>query len=184
MPYFSRLLFNKVKDSAEFVIGRFEDAVATPQAGAYAPLEFIQVKLKKDGKKVYIPFEYVENLGGNNISLKNIFKNIPVHKDVGEEVIHLKNDILDQQIVDLAGARVVRVNDLRIGIFENRMSVLGIDVSFKGLLRRLGLEGLDVFNVLKVNLIDWRQTQPVQGSLRLNMVAANLSKLHPADLAN
>lgn len=184
MPYFSHLLKSKVKDSAEFIIGKLEDMVVRPQAGAYAPLEFIQVKLKRDGKSIYVPYEFVENLGNRFISLKNTFKNIPAQKEIDKEVIHLKMDILDQQIVDLAGARVVRVNDLRIGNFEEKMCVLGIDVSTKGLLRRLGLEDLDVFNVLKVHLIDWRQTQPVHGSLRLNIVSANLSKLHPADLAN
>jgi len=184
MPYFSHLLKSKVKDSAEFVIGKLSDMVVMPKIGEYAPLEFIQVRLKKNGHTAYIPYEYVENLGSRAISLKNTFKSIPAQPEVGEEAIHLKKNILDQQIVDLAGARVVRVNDLRLGNFEGKMCALGIDVSFKGLLRRVGLDDLDIFNVLKVNLIDWRQTQPVQGFLRLNIVSANLSKLHPADLAN
>jgi len=76
------------------------------------------------------------------------------------------------------------VNDLRLGNFEGEMSVLGIDVSFKGLLRRLGLGWFDFLNFMKVNLIDWREAQPVHGSLKLDTISKNLNKLHPADLAN
>lgn len=184
MPYLSHLLKTKVKDSAENTIGRLEDIIVMPKNGEYAPLEFIQVKLKKGGKKIYIPFAYVENLGSRFISLKNIFKSIAAQKEINGDFVRLKKNILDQQIVDLVGARVVRVNDLRLGNFEGKMCALGIDVSTKGLLRRLGIEDLDFLNILKVHLIDWRQTEPVQGFLRLNIASANLNKLHPADLAN
>jgi Mg/Co/Ni transporter MgtE len=84
----------------------------------------------------------------------------------------------------MGGARVVRVNDLKLGVFEGSMSVLGIDISFKGLLRRLGLTFIDFFKMMPSNLIDWRQAHPIKGALRLDTVSQNLTKLHPADLAN
>lgn len=183
MPYFSHLLNSSVRDSADTIVGRLEDITITPEVGAYTPLDFLLIKTKKNKKHAYIPYAHVENLGSATISLKNIFANIKTQTTVPKPAVHLKRDILDQQIVDMAGARVVRVNDLRLGNFEGRMCVLGIDISSKGLLRRLGLEGLDIFDVLKVNLIDWRQSQPVKGFLRLNIVSKDLNKLHPADLA-
>ncbi len=184
MPYFSHLLNSLVRDSADNIVGRLEDMVITPQVGEYNPVDFILLKTKKNKKLAYLPYEYVENLGSMTISLKNIFANIPVTTAAPKESVRLKRDILDQQIVDMKGARVVRVNDLRLGDFEGQMCVLGIDISTRGLLRRLGLESLDVFDVFKVNLIDWRQSQPVKGFLRLNIVSKDLNKLHPADLAH
>ena len=64
------------------------------------------------------------------------------------------------------------------------MLVLGIDVSFRGLLRRLGVSWLDILDLFKVNLIDWRKAQPVEGVLKLDSVSKDLTRLHPADIAN
>jgi magnesium transporter len=64
------------------------------------------------------------------------------------------------------------------------MCVLGIDISFLGLIRRLGLDRLDFLKVLKVHLIDWRQTKFVRRYLKLDTLSRDLNRLHPADLAN
>lgn len=184
MPYFSRLLKIKVKDSGDNVVGRLEDILIKPEVGGYAPLEYLVIKRPHRQTAALVPYRYVGTLSREEITLNTVFAKLPAESTEPESLVHLKQAILDQQIVDVAGARVVRVNDLRIGVFESRMCVLGIDVSGKGLLRRLGLERVDFLNVLKVRLIDWRQTQPVKGFLRLNVVSKNLKKLHPADLAN
>jgi Mg/Co/Ni transporter MgtE len=100
--------------------------------------------------------------------------------------LSLKRDLLDKQIVDVAGTRVVRVNDLRIGTFENKMCVLGIDPSFRGLLRRLGLAGTFLARPFDVKLIDFREASLLEGNaaLQLSTAEEKLSRLHPADLAN
>ena len=102
------------------------------------------------------------------------------------QFVYLKKEVLDKQIVDVAGTRVVRVNDLRIGNFENKVCVLGIDSSFKGLLRRLGLAGSFLGKPFTVSLIDWRQATLVDSKkgLELNTAAEDLRHLHLADLAN
>jgi len=184
MPYLSQLLDNKIMDSADTVIGRLEDILVMPKPNEYVPLEFLVVKVKGKKEFDYIPYEYVETFTSNEISLKFLAKKIPFQKTVDEKFLHLRKHVFDQQIVDLSGARVVRVNDLRIGNFSGEMCVLGIDVSTKGLLRRLKIEWLDLFDLLKVHLIDWREAQPLQGSLKLDKVVENLQHLHPADLAN
>jgi magnesium transporter len=43
---------------------------------------------------------------------------------------------------------------------------------------------LDFLDLLKVHLIDWRQAQTIHGTLKLETLTQNISKLHPADLAN
>ena len=184
MLYVSQLLDNKILDAADTVIGKLEDVLVNPIPNAYTPLEFLVVKLKGKKDLDYIPFEYVETFTRNEISLKFLTKKIPFQKAVADNFLFLKRDVLDQQIVDLSGARVVRVNDLRLGNFGKEMCVLGIDVSTRGLLRRINMAWLDVFDVLKVHLIDWRDAQPLHRSLQLHTIAQNLVKLHPADLAN
>ncbi len=182
MAYLSKVLHTKIKDSADQTVGRLKDIVITPASGAYAPLHFLWVQ-SRGRRDFFVPYEYVENIGRDEIALKSPRAAIALAEPSGE-YIFLVRDVLDQQIVDVEGARVVRVNDLRLGLFENKMCVLGIDISFKGILRRLGIAALDVLGLFKVNLIDWRKTQPVKGMLKLDTVSKDLVRLHPADLAN
>ncbi|MDO8509976.1 MAG: CBS domain-containing protein, partial [bacterium] len=156
------------------------------KSSEYSPLEYLVVK-PRTGKidKLYIPYSYVENFNTKEISLSGTLSKINtslIGKE--DEWVPLNRDVMDEQIVDVSGARVVRVNDLRLKVFQDKMSVVGIDVSFKGLLRRLGWEWIDFADLLKVNLIDWRHSQPVRGILKLDTAADNLRRLHPADLAN
>lgn len=184
MLYLSQLLNKKVYDSADNVVGWLTDALISPKQGEYSPLEYLLVKLRGNKELVYIPYEYVETLSPSDISLRVLFDKVPTEKTVSDKYLMLHKYVLDQQIVDMAGARVVRVNDLRLGNFDNVMCVLGIDVSTRGLVRRLGLDRFGLFDFLKINLIDWREAQPVHGSLKLDTIAENLNRLHPADLAN
>ncbi|MFA6486467.1 MAG: CBS domain-containing protein [Candidatus Magasanikbacteria bacterium] len=182
MLYLSQTLNSRVEDNANARIGRLKDILVEIKPGAYSPLAFLLVRNKK-GDDLFIPFDYCENLSPHLVSLKASFEKITLATP-SNNCIYLNRDVLDQQIVDVDGARVVRVNDISLGIFENKMCVLGVDVSFKGILRRLGFEWVDVFGWAKVHLIDWRKTQSVKGVLKLDTISKDLTKLHPADLAN
>lgn len=184
MPYLSQLLDSKIKDSADAVVGKLKDILVVSKQGQYVPLKFLVVQLKKHKKLSYVPYDFVENFSNKEITFNTLLRKIPARDSVPGHYLFLKRDVLDQQIVDMAGVRVVRVNDLRIGNFEGEMCVLGIDISTKGLMRRIGVEWLDFFDVLDVNLIDWRQMQPLHGGLKLDTISKNLNRLHPADLAN
>lgn len=183
MFYLSQILGDKIKDSSDKVVGKIKDLVVKQGSGVYSPIEFVLIKEKKTKKECLIPYKYVENLGGKELTLKTLYCNITTEK-VMDHYLYLDRDIFDQQIVDLDGVRIVRVNDLKLGVFQDRICVLGIDVSFKGLLRRLGLERIDFLNILKTYLIDWRKAQPIHGHLQVKSIAQDLVKLHPADLAN
>ena len=183
MLYFSQILNSKIEDSSDKVVGRLKDILVKPEHGQYPPLGFLLVK-GRDKSEFLVPYEYVENLSREEITLKKRFETIEVKTGEQEGYVNLNKDVLDQQIVDVAGARVVRVNDLKLGAAGDVMSVLGIDVSTRGLMRRLGLTWLDIFHLLKVHLIDWRKAQPIKGQVHLSMMAKNLNHLHPADLAN
>lgn len=182
MLYLSELLHSKVIDSSDELVGRLVDITIRPATAEYPSLQFLVVRRRGVGE-VFIPYEYVSNASRGSITLKTLIKSIIPGVPADNE-IRLKRDVLDQQIVDVEGARVVRVNDLRLGVFENQTSVLGIDVSFKGILRRLGVSRLDVFSIIKVQLIDWRKAQVVGRVLKLDTISKDLTRLHPADLAN
>lgn len=182
MLYLSQIIGGRVEDSADKKIGRLKDILVKPKAGSYAPLVFLLVQAHAG--EFFVPYEFVENLSRGDISLKTLYSKLPVDAIPPADCLYLERDVMDQQIVDTDDARVVRVNDLKLGVFGSQMCVLGIDVSIKGIMRRLGVVWLDVFNLFKVNFIDWRNTHPVKGTLKLDTMSKNLMRLHPADLAN
>lgn len=186
MPYISELLDNTISDSSDATVGKLEDILISPKEGNFAPLAFLMIKTVA-GETRFMPYEAVGNFTSSKISLKNLFNNLALAQlPPNQPFVYLKREVLDKQIVDVGGTRVVRVNDLRIGNFENKMCVLGIDASFRGLLRRLGLGESFLAKPFTVKLIDWRQAKLLEGSapLQLNTAAETLSQLHPADLAN
>jgi CBS domain-containing protein len=101
-------------------------------------------------------------------------------------------DLLDKQIVDVNGVKVVRVNDIKLEGYESEALLIAVDVGIRGILRRLGIErrGEDILSLFKVtipqNLISWNYIQPLQPkltALTLTVPRQMLSELHPADIA-
>lgn len=181
MIFFSSLLGVPVIDRAGSRLGKLQDIAVSIKMGEYDPLLFLLVK--KRGAVDWISYDYVENLGKEGISLKGISERIS-RAEPNPKLNLLRRDVLDQQIIDVEGARVVRVNDLQLSVVDKIMSVIGIDISFKGLLRRLGVAGMDIFDSLPIKLIDWRGAYTLKGAVQIPSAAEQLVHLHPADLAN
>jgi len=105
----------------------------------------------------------------------------------------LKDALLDKQIVDTHGAKVLRVNDLQFLTARQSLHLVHVDVGFRGLMRRSGLEkAVDVFlhglfdYDLPNQFISWKFVQPISSPdlLRLKIAQDRLSRIHPADLAD
>ena len=114
----------------------------------------------------------------------------PYEPAAGE--LRLGEQLLDRQIVDAEGRRVVRVNDIQIARVGDAFCVIGVDVGAAGLLRRLGLESASktLLSLFKTStpetIIPWEDVAPLQmqGPLRLRISGEKISKLHPADIAS
>jgi CBS domain-containing protein len=102
-------------------------------------------------------------------------------------------DLLDKQIVDANGVKVVRVNDIKLEGLEADAVVVAVDVGMRGILRRLGMERLgdDFLKLFRTHLpytlISWNFIQPLQpklSNIALTVPRQMVSELHPADLAD
>src|ERR1700704_4069796 len=113
-------------------------------------------------------------------------------------VLLLKRDLLDQQIIDVHGRKVVRVNDVELDSTPVNshlvLSVVAVDVGARGAIRRLtkGLVPAFTLRTLLVKIpprvipwayVDLLETDPAR-RVKLKIVYEGLSKLHPADIAN
>jgi magnesium transporter len=115
--------------------------------------------------------------------------------ELGPEDVSLRDLLWDKQIVDVEGAKVVRVNDIHLLIGE-RQWVVHVDVGFSGLLRRLGWEKTvkpvvkSLGKPIQDDLISWKFVQPVESEaarvapVRLTVGAQKLNELHPGELAD
>ena len=95
--------------------------------------------------------------------------------------VYLARDILDKQIVDTQGRRVVKVNDLKLAQVRGVARLLGADISFWAFFRRL------LPFRFNERLVTWNYVQPVDQDpheVHLRVPQTSLSDLHPADLAD
>ncbi|HQH26681.1 MAG TPA: CBS domain-containing protein, partial [Oligoflexia bacterium] len=110
---------------------------------------------------------------------------------LGEQDLLLVRDVIDKQLIDTNGVRVVRVNDLQLVCVSQHFYVANVDIGGLGLLRRLGLAE-PVQNVakrvgkdLRSSVISWEDVELLSGDrrIRLKVPGDKISELHPADLA-
>lgn len=101
-----------------------------------------------------------------------------------EKDFFLSEDLLDKQVIDVDGRRVVRVNDV---LLENNgeLKVMGIDVGPWGILRRLGADKFFPLP-LKSKTLPWSLIQAFDyqtGAIQLRISQNRLNTFHPAEIA-
>ncbi|MEK7392177.1 MAG: CBS domain-containing protein [Fibrobacterota bacterium] len=108
-----------------------------------------------------------------------------------DDLVQLRKHLMDRQIVDLDGAKVVRVNDVRLAHVREGLFLVAVDVSFTAILRRLGMELLarKLFDgKVLPRYIPWSEVQAfvpsTGGAVRLASSADRLKTLHPSELAD
>jgi magnesium transporter len=118
------------------------------------------------------------------VSLSNIDHN---------HTMFLAESVMDKQIVDINGRKLVRVNDVRLVLIPSGAFVIAVDVGVEGLLRRLGVARPIKKLLQRINLslpskfILWDEVEAVNISssgIKLSSPYAKLHTLHPSDLAD
>lgn len=169
-------------------IGKLHDLIMIP--GEHFP-EISQLLVQTHDKILSAPWQRVTLFNHFVISVTGALQSIPEYRQREGDVL-LKRDLLDRQIVDVNGAKVVRVNDLKLKSFKDKLCVAAVDVGLRGLLRRMGYERIGervatfFERQLPHHLISWDYVQLLGSNLsRLTLTVARdqLKEIHPADLA-
>jgi CBS domain-containing protein/sporulation protein YlmC with PRC-barrel domain len=186
--YLSEILKKDVVDQFGRKLGALWDLSIVP--GTELP-SVTRLILRKGRQLLEVPVQYLQ-LFNRFVITVDLSEANPVVYKFKEGDILVKKHILDKQIVDVNGAKVVRVNDLKLGEADGNVCVVGIDVGPNGILRRIdggGLiqKALVAFNKpIKENIIGWNYLQTMDPQLRhltLNIAKKQLGELHPSDLA-
>jgi magnesium transporter len=185
MIFVSQLINAVVIDDRQENVGRVKDILIKEREKDGYP-EVIGIFVKHRGKEVFIAYKFIEVLGFGEVTL-NMAECWENDYELSAGEILLVRDVLDQQIFDVGGIRVVRVNDVELIHVDGKYILVGIDISNRALLRRLGIGNFPIFRRVESQYLDWKNVSFVKapaGSLQLKMSKAKLKKLHPADIAN
>jgi len=193
----SELLGATVYDPSGAVGGRVREVTLAPQEDRSRIASLI-VKTKS-GNRV-LPFAAISAINGGIKASTAAGEWLPVNGTEG--LFLLERDLLDQQVIDINGRKVVRVNDVDLQIEAQKgtasshpvLRVQSVDVGAKGAVRRL-LRGVAPKAALQVllgripprtipwNFIDVIETDPAR-RVKLKISHDGLAKLHPADIAD
>ena len=189
--FVSEFLGERVFDVARLPVGKIRDFVVA--TGERSPFPRITGLLLSDRFEMFIlPWEDVaifqRNAVRTTLSRSNVLHRAPL-----EDEIFLAKDLLDKQIVDINGVKVVRVNDLKLDILKGDLVLTAADVGIRGIVRRVFGAGITPRGgrfsdaSLPARLIPWDSMQPLHPKLdrlETTLPQEKLARLHPADIAD
>lgn len=193
--YLSRILGKKVFNADAKPIGTIKDLLidSDPSNHSLDRPMVLGAKLKTGKSFQIYSFQFFQ--------IKKIKGRIKVicHQPEQLEPVKINNSlflagsILDKQIVDINGHKVVRVNDIRMARISEGTFALAVDIGVDGLLRRIGIEGFfdmlfSFFNVdIPNEFILWEDLAAIDSAnsnIKLSNSYRKLQNLHPSDLAD
>src|SRR6266571_450245 len=214
MIFLSTLLRKSIYDIEGRRLGSLRDIYVTlHETFPVVTALVVHSSMGNSNADMLIPWSQVDSLEEPQIHLTVKQSQIHTYTPQPDELL-LRRDILDKQIVDTQGFRVVKVNDLKLAQIKKTVRLVGVDISLSGLLRRLGLLAPVelVGRVLPVHLpertITWNYVEPIQveragtgqltpalagagagaagvvSQVQLSVSHTKLADLHPADIAD
>lgn len=187
MLYFSELVNKKVYTEDRIKVGELKDFIFLISENPVVTKIVIRTH---SAEKIIVSTDYLLKVDDSLIIEKEYLSSY-----LEENELYLVKNLLDKQIIDLKGNKIVRVNDVALNQDKNKLIVAGVDVGFLGLIRRLRFLGGD--NVYKFfsrfsirptsQFLSWADIQPLElmrGQVKLRKKEEKLKKVRPEDLAD
>ncbi len=193
--YLSRIIGQKVFDTNGNYIGTVRDLLVDPDPSNYTTGHPVVngIKIRKNKHNEFYSFQ--------NFRVEKVDGNISVICDElvalsAEQINHnlyLAEAVLDNQIVDLNGRKLVRVNDVRLVTVTGGTFAVAVDIGIEGLLRRIGIVKPVKFmfslfgGTIPSKFILWEDVETIDFSnlnIKLSKSYTKLQTLHPSDLAD
>jgi CBS domain-containing protein len=189
MLFLSQLIRRPVRDRVGETFGTVRDLIVA-LGERYPPVTGLMVRVA-GGRDIFLPWTDVEEIDRTGARLHTSSIDITTFRQRSHE-IRLWLDLLDKQIVDVEGRKIVRVNDIQLAPVDGRLRLIAVDVGMAGILRRLGLSGpgerlARALRLEAEKYIEWEDVDPVESSvssLKLRVPHEALGTLHPADVAH
>jgi len=175
MVYLSQLLNKKVYFNHR-VFGEMVDFAVLESSQAPTVSKIV---VKRKGKKITISPSFI-SIKQNGAILTT--DNVPF-LPFDERDFYLNEDLLDKQVIDIDGKRLVRVNDMLLDD-STELKVVGISIGISGIIRRLGLA-----KVIKVQpkILPWQMIEAFDyqtGNVKISLTQSKLHSMHPSEIAD
>lgn len=187
MYYFSELVNKKVVNDNNKTIGHLKDFLFLAEESPKITKIFVK---KGKRKSIAIQIKDIKTINGQIVVNRDF-----VEKDVAEREFSLAHNLLNRQIIDVKGGKVVRVNDVAIQDKEDKSEyyIAGVDVGFRAILRWFKLEkaATPIYKALNLyshpHFLSWGDIEPLElarGNVQLKKDIGDLERMRPEDLAD
>ena len=184
MLYLSQILGAPILDRDGERVAKIRDVVVRLGVEEHPPLIGLVARFGR--RLFFMPRVRLEGFGRGGVKLNTDVLDLSPFARREAEVL-LGRDVLDKQLIDVDGKRVVRVNDVQLIEAANEWRVTGADVSARGLWRRLMPVGF-YGSSAPVEVIDWADvgylaTGTTTAAVQLKSSKDKLARLHPVEIA-
>jgi CBS domain-containing protein len=172
-----------LRDSDGERLGRVQDLIVRLGGIGYPPITGVLVTVAR--RTSYLGVERVSTIGADGVVLRKAKLDLRRFERRPDEVL-LGRDLLDRQLINVEGARLVRANEIELAHVAGAWRVVGVDTGPRGGLRRLLPKQLGA-HIAVGEFLDWAEVEPFVGhvpTVRLRVPHPKLAKLHPAQIAD
>lgn len=181
MLYLSQVLGRPILDLEGERVATLKDVIVRLGEDDYPPVAGFVARYRR--RDFFLSRWRISHFGEDGARLNSdILDLAPFMRREGE--VLLARDVLDKQLIDVDGKRVVRVNDVQIIEAANDWRVTGADVGLMGLWRRLAPSFLRPTRPVEV--IDWADVGYLAtraATVQLKSSRGKLARLHPVEIA-
>jgi len=192
--YLSRVIGRRIFDVNGQFIGIVKDLLVNADNTNQTERPLVTgVKVKCSNKIAFYSFKHFKVSKVNGKIKVTCSQLIELPQENIDNDLYLASVVLDKQIVDLNGRKLVRVNDIRLVSVANGTFAVAVDIGIEGLLRRIGIAKplkmfLSYFKVsIPAKFILWEDVEAIDFSnlnIKLSKSHSKLQTLHPSDLAD
>lgn len=163
------------------VIGKLRDILVRIEEREFPAINGLVIQDR--GRLFFIPAYVVTEITYMRIEINTTKINLQQFRRRDGEVL-LSKDVIDHQIIDINGRRVVRVNDVQIARVEHEFCVIGVDISPHALVRRIAPRRFAP-HVIGRQIISWADAQYLASAapVQLKVSYNRLSEINAVDLA-
>src|SRR2546430_9745146 len=181
MLYLSQVLGRPIIDLEGERVATLKDVIVRLGEGDHPPVAGFVARYRR--RDFFLPRWRIAHFAEDGVRLNSDILDLrPFTRREGE--VLLARDVLDKQLIDVDGKRVVRVNDVQIIEAANDWRVTGADVSLAGLWRRLAPAFMRSGRAVEV--IDWADVGYLAtdaATVQLKSSRGKLARLHPVEIA-
>lgn len=182
MLYLSQVLGRPIRDLEGLRVATVKDVIVRLGEEDHPPVTGLVARYRR--RDFFLSRWRITELSQNGVRLNSDILDLRPFVRRESEVL-LARDVLDKQLIDVDGKRVVRVNDVQIIQAAGEWRVTGADVSLQGLWRRLAPAGF-AGTGRTVEVLDWADVGYLAtdaATVQLKSSSDKLARLHPVEIA-